>query len=71
MEQQENRVVLRGTVAEEATLSHQVHGIAFYRFPLAAPTPPQRIPCPKPGPLWRCGGRCAPSTTEAAWATGW
>ena len=37
MEQQENRVVLRGTVAEEATLSHQVHGIAFYRFPLAVP----------------------------------
>ena len=37
MEQQENRVVLRGTVAGEATLSHQVHGIAFYRFPLAVP----------------------------------
>ena len=37
MEQQENRVVLRGTVAEEATLSHQVHGIAFYRFPLVVP----------------------------------
>ena len=37
MEQQENRVVLRGPVAEEATLSHQVHGIAFYRFPLAVP----------------------------------
>ena len=85
MEQQENRVVLRGTVAEEATLSHQVHGIAFYRFPLAVPrlsgredrlnilcphTAPED-PLPKPGPLWRCGGRCAPSTTEAAWATGW
>ena len=37
MEQQENRVVLRGTVAEEATLSPQVHGIAFSRFPLAVP----------------------------------
>ena len=37
MEQKENRVVLRGTVAGEATLSHQVHGIAFYRFPLAVP----------------------------------
>ena len=76
MEQQENRVVLRGTVAEEATLSHQVHGIAFYRFPLAVPRLSGRedrlnIPCPKPGPLWRCGGRSVPSTTEAAWATGW
>ena len=36
MEQKENRVVLRGTVAGEAVLSHQVHGIDFYRFPLAA-----------------------------------
>ena len=34
MEQKENRVVLRGTVAGEAVLSHQVHGIDFYRFPL-------------------------------------
>ena len=37
MEQKENRVVLRGTVAGEAVLSHQVHGIDFYRFPLAVP----------------------------------
>ena len=27
MEQKENRVVLRGTAAGEATLSHQVHGL--------------------------------------------
>ena len=37
MEQKENRGVLRGTVAGEAVLSHQVHGIDFYRFPLAVP----------------------------------
>ena len=37
MEQKENRVVLRGTVAGQAALSHQVHGIDFYRFPLAVP----------------------------------
>ena len=37
MEQKENRVVLRGTVAGEAVLSHQVHGIDFYRFHLAVP----------------------------------
>ena len=37
MEQKENRVVLRGTVAGTAVLSHQVHGIDFYRFPLAVP----------------------------------
>ncbi|MBP3319844.1 MAG: single-stranded DNA-binding protein [Ruminiclostridium sp.] len=37
MEQKENRVVLRGTVAEEAVFSHRVHGIDFYRFPLAVP----------------------------------
>ena len=30
-------MVLRGTVAGEAVLSHQVHGIDFYRFPLAVP----------------------------------
>ena len=55
MEQKENRVVLRGTVAGEAVLSHQVHGIDFYRFPLAVP---------------RLSGR-APLTTAAGWATGW
>ena len=37
MEQKENRAVLRGTVAGDAVLSHQVHGIDFYRFPLAVP----------------------------------
>lgn len=33
----ENQVVLRGTVAGDAVLSHEVHGIAFYRFPLSVP----------------------------------
>ena len=37
MEQKENRVVLRGTVAGDAVFSHQVHGIDFYRFPLSVP----------------------------------
>ena len=37
MEQKENRVVLRGTVDGGAAFSHQVHGIDFYRFPLAVP----------------------------------
>lgn len=37
MEQKENRAVLRGTVAGDAVLSHQVHGIDFYRFPLTVP----------------------------------
>lgn len=37
MEQKENRVVLRGRVAGEATLSHRVHSIDFYRFPLSVP----------------------------------
>ena len=37
MEQKENRVILRGTVAGDAVLSHQVHGIDFYRFPLSVP----------------------------------
>ena len=37
MEQKENRVVLRGTAAGEATLSRQVVGLAFYRFPLSVP----------------------------------
>lgn len=35
MEQKENQVILRGTVAEAAVFSHQIHGIDFYRFPLA------------------------------------
>ena len=37
MEQKENRVILRGTVAGIAAFSHRVHGIDFYRFPLAVP----------------------------------
>ena len=37
MEQKENRVILRGIVAGDAVLSHQVHGIDFYRFPLSVP----------------------------------
>lgn len=37
MDQRENRVVLRGTIAGNAAFSHEVHGIAFYRFPLAVP----------------------------------
>ncbi len=37
MEQKENQVILRGTVAGEPVLSHQAHGITFYRFPLAVP----------------------------------
>lgn len=35
--QAENRVILRGTVDGGAELSHQVHGIDFYRFPLSVP----------------------------------
>lgn len=37
MEQKENRVVLRGTIAGAAEFSHRVHGIDFYRFPLSVP----------------------------------
>jgi len=37
MEQKENRVVLRGTIAGTAEFSHRVHGIDFYRFPLSVP----------------------------------
>lgn len=37
MEQKENRVVLRGTVNGSPEFSHRVHGIDFYRFPLAVP----------------------------------
>ena len=37
MEQKENRVVLRGTAAGEATLSHQVHGWTFIAFPSPSP----------------------------------
>ncbi len=37
MEEMENRVLLRGTVADAAAFSHRVHGIDFYRFPLAVP----------------------------------
>ena len=63
MEQKENRVVLRGTVAGEAVLSHQVHGIDFYRFPLAVPRLsgredlPPLLPgdCPPPGGRLRGG----------------
>ena len=68
MEQKENRVVLRGTVAGEAVLSHQVHGIDFYRFPhkqcpacrgredllnILFPLPPGD--CPPPGGRLRGG----------------
>ena len=35
--QTENRVLLRGTVDGRAELSHQVHGMEFYRFPLLVP----------------------------------
>ena len=63
MEQKENRVVLRGTAAGEATLSHQVHGLDFYRFPLSVPrlsgreerlnillpAPPEGKALPQPG----------------------
>ena len=63
MEQKENRVVLRGTAAGEATLSHQVHGLDFYRFPLSVPrlsgredrlnillpAPPEGKTLPQPG----------------------
>ncbi|MBQ2926549.1 MAG: single-stranded DNA-binding protein, partial [Ruminiclostridium sp.] len=37
MEQKENRVILRGTVMGTPAFSHRVHGIDFYRFPLAVP----------------------------------
>lgn len=37
MEQTENRVILRGTVADTPEFSHQVHGMDFYRFPLSVP----------------------------------
>ena len=37
MEGKENRVVLRGTVDGIPAFSHRVHGIDFYRFPLAVP----------------------------------
>ena len=37
MEQKEKPGGPAGTVAGEAVLSHQVHGIDFYRFPLAVP----------------------------------
>ncbi|MDO4515862.1 MAG: single-stranded DNA-binding protein [Bacillota bacterium] len=61
MEQKENRVVLRGTVAGAAEFSHRVHGIDFYRFPLAVPRlsgredlvnillSPGEAPLPQPG----------------------
>jgi hypothetical protein len=63
MEQTENRVVLRGQVAGEAVFSHQVHGIAFHRFPLAIPRLSGRedvvnvlLPAPAdPEPLLRPG----------------
>ena len=37
MERKENRVILRGTVSGITEFSHRVHGIDFYRFPLAVP----------------------------------
>ena len=70
MEQKENRVVLRGTAAGEATLSHQVHGLDFYRFPLSVPrlsgredrlnillpAPPEGKTLPQPGDYLEVAG---------------
>lgn len=63
MEQKENRVVLRGTAAGEATLSHQVHGLDFYRFPLSVPRLSGRedrlnilLPAPPEGKALPCPG---------------
>ena len=59
--QTENRVILRGTADGEAELSHQVRGMAFYRFPLSVPrlsgradrvnvlAPAALAPFPRPG----------------------
>ena len=63
MEQTENRVILRGTMAGDAVFSHRVHGIDFYRFPLSVPRlsgredrlnillarTPEEAPLPQPG----------------------
>lgn len=37
MQQKTNQAVLRGLIQEAPSLSHEVHGIAFYRFSLAVP----------------------------------
>lgn len=55
MEASNNQVLLRGTVAGEAALSHEAHGIPFYRVPLAVPRLSGRedrvnLLCPHAGP---------------------
>ena len=55
MEACNNQVLLRGTVAGEAALSHEAHGIPFYRVPLAVPRLSGRedrvnLLCPHAGP---------------------
>ena len=37
MEQTDNRVLLRGTVAGCAELSHEIRGLEFFRFPVSVP----------------------------------
>lgn len=37
MQQKNNQAILRGFVSGTPILSHKVHGIPFYRFPLSAP----------------------------------
>ena len=37
MNQGENQAVLRGVVADTPALSHRVHNLSFYRFPLSVP----------------------------------
>lgn len=37
MNENENRAILRGMVAEAPQFSHKIHGIDFYRFPLCVP----------------------------------
>ena len=63
MEQTENRIVLRGTVAGSAEYSHEIQGLEFFRFPLAVPRlsgredllnilarrPEDGCPLPRPG----------------------
>lgn len=55
MEACNNQVLLRGTVAGDAALSHEAHGIPFYRVPLAVPRLSGRedrvnLLCPHAGP---------------------
>lgn len=37
MKQKNNQAILRGIVLDLPTVSHEVHGITFYRFPLSVP----------------------------------